>query len=74
MSELVTTALGDTVAYDLRGSGPAVVFVAGAGPHRAVDPWTTQTAERAAGLCSAATRRAAGSRRTRRRTISAWPG
>ena len=48
MSELVTTAMGDTVAYDLRGSGPAVVFVAGAGPHRAVDPWTTQTAERAA--------------------------
>ena len=48
MSELVTTAMGDTVAYDLRGSGPAVVFVAGAGPHRAVDPWTTETAERAA--------------------------
>ena len=38
MSELVTTAMGDTVAYDLRGSGPAVVFVAGAGPHRAVAP------------------------------------
>jgi pimeloyl-ACP methyl ester carboxylesterase len=25
-----------------------VVFVAGAGPHRAIDPWTTETAERAA--------------------------
>jgi pimeloyl-ACP methyl ester carboxylesterase len=48
MSELVTTALGDTVAFDLRGTGPAVVFVAGAGPHRAVDPTTTETAELAA--------------------------
>ncbi|GAA1738177.1 alpha/beta hydrolase [Isoptericola hypogeus] len=41
---------GDRVAYDLRGSGPAVVFVAGAGPSRATDPVTTETAERAAAL------------------------
>lgn len=40
-----TTARGDRVTYDLRGSGPAVVFVAGAGPFRAVDPVTTRTAE-----------------------------
>ncbi|MFI2101943.1 alpha/beta fold hydrolase [Isoptericola sp. NPDC019693] len=41
----VTTARGDRVTYDLRGTGPAVVFVAGAGPYRAVDPVTTRTAE-----------------------------
>lgn len=43
-----TTSRGDSVGYDLRGSGPALVFVAGAGPDRASDPWTTETAERAA--------------------------
>ena len=45
-----TTARGDRVTYDLRGSGPALVFVAGAGPFRATDPVTTETAERAAAL------------------------
>ncbi|MCS5718528.1 alpha/beta hydrolase [Herbiconiux sp. CPCC 205763] len=50
MTEYTTTARGDRVAYDLRGSGPAIVFVAGAGPFRAIDPWTTETAERAADL------------------------
>ncbi|HEU0181958.1 MAG TPA: alpha/beta hydrolase [Agromyces mariniharenae] len=45
MSEYVTTTFGDRVAYDRRGSGPALVFVAGAGPYRAIDPWTTETAE-----------------------------
>lgn len=45
MSEHVTTASGDRVAYDRRGSGPALIFVAGAGPYRAIDPWTTETAE-----------------------------
>lgn len=51
MSEFITTARGDRVAYDLygAGSGPAIIFVAGAGPYRAVDPWTTETAETAAG-------------------------
>jgi pimeloyl-ACP methyl ester carboxylesterase len=48
MSNFITTATGDRVAYDLRGSGPALIFVAGAGPFRAIDPWTTETAERAA--------------------------
>lgn len=48
MTDFITTALGDRVAYDLRGDGPAVIFVAGAGPHRAIDPWTTETAELAA--------------------------
>ncbi|MFE6233962.1 alpha/beta fold hydrolase [Cellulosimicrobium sp. NPDC057862] len=42
----VTTSRGDTVAYDLRGEGPGLVFVAGAGPYRAIDPVTTETAER----------------------------
>lgn len=50
MSDFVTTARGDRVAYDLRGSGPALIFVAGAGPYRAMDPTTTETAERAADL------------------------
>ena len=42
----VTTARGDTVTYDLRGEGPGLVFVAGAGPFRAIDPITTETAGR----------------------------
>lgn len=48
MSEFVTTHHGDRVAFDRRGSGPALVFIAGAGPFRAIDPWTTETAEAAA--------------------------
>jgi pimeloyl-ACP methyl ester carboxylesterase len=48
VSSFITSARGDTIAYDRRGTGPALVFVAGAGPHRAIDPWTTETAERAA--------------------------
>ena len=45
MTEFATTALGDTVAFDRHGAGgPAVVFIAGAGPHRAGDPATTATA------------------------------
>lgn len=50
MTEFTTTRLDDRVAFDHRGSGPALVFVAGAGPYRAIDPWTTATAETAAGL------------------------
>jgi pimeloyl-ACP methyl ester carboxylesterase len=46
MTEHVTTSRGDTVAYDRRGDGPGLVFVAGAGPFRAIDPVTTETAER----------------------------
>ncbi len=45
MSDHLTTSLGDTVGYDRRGEGPAVLFVAGAGPFRAMDPQTTETAE-----------------------------
>ncbi|WP_231955094.1 alpha/beta fold hydrolase [Occultella aeris] len=44
----LTSAANDLVAFDKRGDGPAIVFVAGAGPFRAIDPWTTETAERAA--------------------------
>lgn len=45
MTDFATTRLGDTVAFDRHGSGgPAVVFIAGAGPHRAGDPATTATA------------------------------
>ena len=45
-----TTARGDRVAHDRRGSGPGLVFIAGAGPFRAIDPWTTETAERCAAM------------------------
>jgi hypothetical protein len=45
MTEYLTTYRGDTLGYDCRGEGPGVVFVAGAGPFRAIDPRTTQTAE-----------------------------
>lgn len=48
MSTMLATGSGDHVAFDKRGDGPAVVFVAGAGPFRAIDPCTTETAERAA--------------------------
>ncbi|MET4782898.1 alpha/beta hydrolase [Glaciihabitans sp. UYNi722] len=48
MSDFVTTSRGDRVAYDHRGSGPALIFIAGAGPYRAIDPVTTATAEAAA--------------------------
>jgi pimeloyl-ACP methyl ester carboxylesterase len=41
---VLTTSAGDRVGYDLLGEGPAVVFVAGAGPWRAIDPVTTETA------------------------------
>lgn len=45
MTEFVTTASGDRVAFDRRGSGPALIFVAGAGQYRAVDSLTNATAE-----------------------------
>jgi len=45
MSDFVTTSAGDRVGYDRLGSGPALIFVAGAGPWRAIDPGTTETAE-----------------------------
>jgi pimeloyl-ACP methyl ester carboxylesterase len=48
MTEYTITSRGDRVGYDLRGTGPAVIFVAGAGPFRAMDPTTTETAERLA--------------------------
>lgn len=48
MTDFLTTARGDRVGYDRRGTGPALIFVAGAGPFRAIDPWTTTTAELAA--------------------------
>ena len=48
MSEYVTTSVGDRVAFDRGGSGPVLIFVAGAGPYRAIDPVTTATAESAA--------------------------
>lgn len=48
MTEFATTSQGDRVAYDLRGTGPAIVFVTGAGPDRADDPVTAETAQRIA--------------------------
>jgi pimeloyl-ACP methyl ester carboxylesterase len=45
VTDQVTTSRGDTIGYDRRGEGPAVVFVAGAGPFRAMDAQTTETAE-----------------------------
>lgn len=45
MTEFVTSTAGDRIGYDRRGTGPALIFVAGAGPWRAIDPVTTATAE-----------------------------
>ena len=50
MTDYLTSALGDRIGFDRYGSGPALVFVAGAGPYRAGDPLTTATAQRAAEL------------------------
>jgi pimeloyl-ACP methyl ester carboxylesterase len=44
MTECIVTSRGDRVAYDRSGSGPAVLFVAGAGSFRAIDPVTAATA------------------------------
>jgi pimeloyl-ACP methyl ester carboxylesterase len=41
----VKTDRGDEVAHDRYGDGPAVVFIAGAGPWREIDPTTSETAE-----------------------------
>lgn len=48
MSSQVTTARGDRVDFDRRGSGPGLVFIAGAGIWRAIDQVTGPTAELAA--------------------------
>ena len=48
MTEYAATSQGERVAYDLRGSGTALVFVTGAGPDRADDPVTAETARRTA--------------------------
>ncbi|GAA3704302.1 alpha/beta hydrolase [Microlunatus aurantiacus] len=50
MTDVTTTTRGDRVGYDRYGSGPGLVFIAGAGPFRAVDPITTETAQRVADL------------------------
>jgi len=44
MTEFLTTPAGDRVAFDVRGEGPALIFVAGAGPVGR-EPETVQTAE-----------------------------
>ena len=51
MTEFLTTPAGDRVAFDVRGEGPALIFIAGAGPVGR-EPETVQTAElaSAAGL------------------------
>lgn len=48
MSETLTTSRGDLVAFDHDGpeGAPAVVFLAGAGPYRAIDAVTSATARR----------------------------
>jgi pimeloyl-ACP methyl ester carboxylesterase len=46
MTQHVTSVTGDRIGFDRYGEGgPAVVFVAGAGPFRATDPVTTRTAQ-----------------------------
>ncbi|GGE90701.1 alpha/beta fold hydrolase [Mycetocola zhadangensis] len=49
MSSFVTTESGDRIAFDRRGTGPALIFVAGAGPWREIDSGTSQTGELLAG-------------------------
>lgn len=51
MTQFTTTQRGDEVAYDLRGEGPSLVFIGGAGVTRAGDHVTSRTAE----LCDSLT-------------------
>lgn len=44
MTEFADTSAGDRIGFDRYGEGPGVVFVAGAGPLRATDATTTETA------------------------------
>lgn len=48
MTDYTETSAGDRIGFDRYGEGPGVVFIAGAGPFRAMDTTTTQTAELAA--------------------------
>ncbi|GAA1423691.1 alpha/beta hydrolase [Agrococcus citreus] len=48
MTEFADTSAGDRIGFDRYGEGPGVVFVAGAGPFRATDATTTETARLAA--------------------------
>ena len=45
----VTSADGTTIDYDAHGSGPAVILIGGASQYRAIDPRTTEIAQRWAG-------------------------
>jgi pimeloyl-ACP methyl ester carboxylesterase len=45
MSTVISTTMNDRIAFDRRGEGPAIIFIAGAGPWREIDPATTLTAE-----------------------------
>lgn len=45
MTEYVSTSAGDRIGFDRYGTGPGIVFVAGAGPFRAMDATTTRTAQ-----------------------------
>ena len=48
LAATLTTPQGDRISYERRGCGPVLIFIAGAGIYREIDPWTTQTAELAA--------------------------
>jgi pimeloyl-ACP methyl ester carboxylesterase len=44
----VTSTDGTTIDYDAYGEGPTVIFIAGAGQHRAIDPRTAEIARQLA--------------------------
>jgi pimeloyl-ACP methyl ester carboxylesterase len=50
MTDYLTTDDGVRIAYDRRGTGPAVILIGGAGQFRAVDPHTTELTDRLGGL------------------------
>lgn len=45
MDQQLTTEHGDTIAFEVRGTGPPLVFIPGAGTFRAIDPTVPPTAE-----------------------------
>lgn len=47
-TQYAETGAGDQIGFDRYGEGPGVVFIAGAGPFRAMDTTTTETARLAA--------------------------
>ena len=50
MEKILTTSRGDTLTFEIQGSGPPLIFVGGAGSFREIEPSMIKTAELVANL------------------------